>query len=186
MKKIVYAILATLSGLVLIFSYRTSLDVVTPTATDPASSTTTGSTAGSGSSTSGSGASGTASSGTTSSSAASGSTSSGSTSSSGTAPAASSSSGLTDGTYTGASTNTRYGPVQVQVTVTSGQIADVQVIDYPSSNGRDKQINQSAIPRLVSETVQAQSAHIDMVSGATYTSHGYITSLQSAIDQAHS
>ncbi len=176
MKKIVYAILATLSGLVLIFSYRTSLDVVTPTVADPASSATTGSGTGS-STTSGSGASGSTSSGTS---------SSGSTTSSGTSSAATTSSGLTDGTYTGESTNTRYGPVQVQVTVTSGQIADVQVIDYPSSNGRDKQINQSAIPRLVSETVQAQSAQIDMVSGATYTSHGYITSLQSAIDQAQS
>lgn len=176
MKKIVYAILATLSGLVLIFSYRTSLDVVTPTVADPASSATTGSGTGSGT-TAGSGASGSTSSGTS---------SSGSTTSSGTSSAATTSSGLTDGTYTGASTNTRYGPVQVQVTVTSGRIADVQVIDYPSSNGRDKQINQSAIPRLISETVQAQSAQIDMVSGATYTSHGYITSLQSAIDQAQS
>jgi len=174
MKKIVYAILTTLSGLVLIFSYRTSLEVVTPTVADPTTSTTTGTGSGT---TSGSGTSGSTSSGTT---------SSGSTSSSGTGSAATSTSGLTDGTYTGASTTTRYGPVQVQVTVTSGQIADVQVINYPNSNGRDKQINQSAIPRLVSETVQAQSAKIDMVSGATYTSHGYITSLQSAIDQAQS
>jgi uncharacterized protein with FMN-binding domain len=76
--------------------------------------------------------------------------------------------------------------VQVQVTVAGGQISDVQVVDYPDGNGRDRQINQNAIPQLVSETVRAQSAQIDMVSGATYTSRGYVTSLQSALDQAQS
>lgn len=62
----------------------------------------------------------------------------------------------------------------------------MQVVDYPDGNGRDRQINQNAIPQLVSETVRAQSAQIDMVSGATYTSRGYVTSLQSALDQAQS
>ena len=76
--------------------------------------------------------------------------------------------------------------MQVQVTVAGGQISDVQVVDYPDGNGRDRQINQNAIPQLVSETVRAQSAQIDMVSGATYTSRGYVTSLQSALDQAQS
>lgn len=92
---------------------------------------------------------------------------------------------MTDGTYTGGAANTRYGPVQVQITVSGGVIADVQVIDYPHSDRRDQEINQRALPVLVSETTQAQSSQIDMVSGATYTSKGYIASLQSAIDEAN-
>ena len=56
--------------------------------------------------------------------------------------------------------------------------------EYPNGNGRDQQINSYALPQLVSETLSAQSASIDMVSGATYTSQGYLQSLQSAIDQA--
>lgn len=80
--------------------------------------------------------------------------------------------------------NTRYGPVQVAITVSGGAVSDVQVVDYPSSNPRDRQINERAIPELVSETISAQSAEIDMVSGATYTSDGYIRSLQSALDEA--
>lgn len=58
------------------------------------------------------------------------------------------------------------------------------MIAYPDSNGRDRQINSSAIPQLVTETISAQSAQIHMVSGATYTSNGYAQSLQSALDQA--
>ncbi len=80
--------------------------------------------------------------------------------------------------------NTRFGPVQVQITVSGGAITDVQVPQYPSESGRDQQINSRALPVLVKETVQAQSAEVDMVSGATYTSTGYRTSLQSALDQA--
>ncbi|MBB2975193.1 uncharacterized protein with FMN-binding domain [Microbacterium endophyticum] len=188
MKKIIYGLLATLSGLVLLFSYRTSLDVVAPAAamessTDASSSTSdstssSGSTSGSGSdssSTSGSGSD-------SSSSSTSGSTSSQPQSS---APAATTS-GLVDGTYTGDSTSTRYGPVQVQITVSGGVVTDVQAVDYPNGNGKDRQINSYAIPRLVSETIDAQSAQINMVSGATYTSQGYKTSLQSALDQAQS
>lgn len=149
MKKIIYAILATISGLVLVFSYRTSLDVVEPIAVaEPAAaSDTTAATPPTPTPT----------------------------------PTAA---GPLDGTYTGAAANTRYGPMQVQITVSGGQIADVQVIDYPNSNSKDRQINERAIPVLVSETTQAQSSQIDMVSGATYTSEGYIASLQSAIDQA--
>mgnify|MGYP000630881574 CR=1 FL=1 len=60
----------------------------------------------------------------------------------------------------------------------------VQAVDYPDGNGRDRQINARAIPILVSETLDAQSAEIDFVSGATYTSDGYQQSLQSALDEA--
>jgi uncharacterized protein with FMN-binding domain len=87
-------------------------------------------------------------------------------------------------TVTGDSTDTRWGPVQVQVTVANGTITDVNVVDYPSGNGRDQQINSRALPILVKETLDAQSANIDMVSGATVTSEGYLGSLQSALDKA--
>ncbi|MDJ0392927.1 FMN-binding protein [Rhodococcus sp. G-MC3] len=81
--------------------------------------------------------------------------------------------------------STRFGPVQVQITVTDGAITDAAAIEYPTSNGRDQQINARAVPVLEQETVAAGTADIDMVSGATYTSEGYVKSLQSAIDQAH-
>jgi len=74
--------------------------------------------------------------------------------------------------------------VQVQVTIAGGSITDVSVVDYPSENGKDQEINARALPVLVQETLDAQSSSIDMVSGATYTSEGYLQSLQSALDQA--
>jgi uncharacterized protein with FMN-binding domain len=58
------------------------------------------------------------------------------------------------------------------------------VVQYPDGNGRDREINDDALPVLVQETISAQSADVDMVSGATVTSTGYVQSLQSALDQA--
>jgi uncharacterized protein with FMN-binding domain len=81
--------------------------------------------------------------------------------------------------------DTPYGPVQVQITVSGGSITQVNVPQYPNGSGRDQEINSFALPQLISETTSAQSANINMVSGATFTSQGYIQSLQSAIDQAH-
>ena len=72
----------------------------------------------------------------------------------------------------------------MEITVSDGTITDVSVVDYPNNNGKDKQINARALPVLVQETLDAQSAGIDMVSGATVTSNGYVESLQSALDQA--
>jgi uncharacterized protein with FMN-binding domain len=60
----------------------------------------------------------------------------------------------------------------------------VDVVRYPSGNGRDQEINSYALPVLVQETLRAQNAHIDMVSGATVTSGGYLRSLQAALDRA--
>ena len=71
-----------------------------------------------------------------------------------------------------------------ELTVTGGTISKVTVLQYPSGNGRDQEINDYALPILTQETVDAQSAQIDMVSGATVTSNGYLESLQSALDQA--
>jgi uncharacterized protein with FMN-binding domain len=88
-------------------------------------------------------------------------------------------------TTTGQVAQTRWGPVQVQITTdASGTITDVEVVQYPSGNREDEQINSYALPQLVQATLDAQSADIDMVSGATVTSEGYLRSLQSALDQA--
>ncbi len=75
--------------------------------------------------------------------------------------------------------------MQVQIRVSGGKITDAGVVQVPQGNSRDLEINSYAVPVLNSEVVQAQSAQIDMVSGATVTSDGYLQSLQSAIDSAH-
>jgi uncharacterized protein with FMN-binding domain len=100
--------------------------------------------------------------------------------------AAKNASGLTNGTYTGDSIATRWGPVQVAVTIAAGKITDVKAIDVPMDRGKSVQINTRATPILRSEALTAQSSSIANVSGATYTSNGYADSLQSAIDQARS
>ena len=88
------------------------------------------------------------------------------------------------GTVTGPVAQTRWGPVQVQVTVSGGKLTDVSVLQSPNGNPRDQQINAYALPILVQETLDARSANIDMVSGATVTSDGYRQSLQGALDEA--
>ena len=102
---------------------------------------------------------------------------------SGSSDSGSTSSG-TASTVTGAVASTRWGPVQVSITVADGKITAVDVPQYPTGKGKDRQINASALPILTKETLSAQSANIDMVSGATVTSEGYVQSLQSALDQA--
>ncbi|MES4891557.1 FMN-binding protein [Streptomyces sp. NPDC096012] len=87
-------------------------------------------------------------------------------------------------TATGDTVETRWGPVRVRVTVKDGRLTDVTAVDYPQDNPRDQEINSYALPQLRREALAAQSAHIDMVSGATYTSTGYRQSLQSALDSA--
>jgi uncharacterized protein with FMN-binding domain len=156
-RKIVVALMGTVSGLIMLFSYHTSLGG-TGTLAVPAStgaSTTTSSSAG------------------------------GSSSSSGNSAGSSSSAGGSATTVTGDTAQTRWGPVQVQITVTGGKITDVTPVQYPNGNGRDQEINSYALPVLAQEALAAQSANIDHVSGATVTSDGYVQSLQSAIDQAN-
>jgi uncharacterized protein with FMN-binding domain len=101
-------------------------------------------------------------------------------------PAPSGSAGAVTGTrtVTGDSVQTRWGPVQVRITLKSGRLTEVTAVVYPTENPRDQEINSFALPRLRSEALQAQSADIDTVSGATYTSDGYRQSLQSALDSA--
>ena len=89
------------------------------------------------------------------------------------------------GTFTGGTAQTAYGPVQVQIVVQNNTITSANAIRYPTGNSHDVAIAQYAVPVLNREAVQAQSAQISMVSGATYTSSGYIQSLQSALSAAH-
>ena len=88
------------------------------------------------------------------------------------------------GTFTGAAGNTRYGPVQVQITVVNNVITGATALTYPTGSFRDQQINQQAIPYLIQETLAAQSANIQGVGGASYTSQGWVDSLQSALTKA--
>ena len=87
-------------------------------------------------------------------------------------------------TVTGSVAQTQWGPVQVQLTLQDRTITRVSVLQYPNGNQTDEQINAYALPILVDETTAAQGSGIDMVSGATVTSNGYLQSLQSALDQA--
>ena len=99
----------------------------------------------------------------------------------GSAPKAGSGNTVVNGTVA----QTRWGPVQVQVTIAGGRITDVKTLQQPNGNFRDQEINSYAVPQLRQEVLSAQSANIDTVSGATVTSDGYISSLQAALDAAH-
>ena len=144
MNRIVVATGTTLTGLVLLLSYGTSIARL-----DASSTATVGTTGGAAP-----------------------------------AVAAARTTATTTATYDGAAAPTQYGNVQVRITVTGGKVTAAEAIDHPSSNGRDQQISSYAIPVLNQEAVAAGSANISMVSGATYTSGGYVQSLQSALDQA--
>ena len=85
---------------------------------------------------------------------------------------------------TGAVDNTPYGPMQVQITVAGKKITKAVAVQQTSDGTISQQIDGMAIPQLNQETLTAQSANINAVSGASYTSAGYKQSLQSAIDQA--
>lgn len=87
-------------------------------------------------------------------------------------------------TVTGQSVSTRYGDVQVQVTVSGGRLTQVRVTKAPNDERRSVDISDYAVPLLDGQALAAQSARIDGVSGASYTSAGYERSLQSALDQA--
>lgn len=91
-----------------------------------------------------------------------------------------------DGQYTGTVADAYYGNVQVQATVQSGKIVDVQFLDYPNSHGTSIEINSIAMPYLKSEAIQAQNANVNVVSGATQTSEAFIQSLSAALQQATS
>jgi uncharacterized protein with FMN-binding domain len=91
---------------------------------------------------------------------------------------------LANGTVTGPVVQTRFGPVQVQVTIAGGKITNVASLQLPSDRQRSAEISGIVGPMLQSEALAAQSAQIDLISGATYTSDAYAQSLQAALDQA--
>lgn len=153
MRRIVLALMGTLSGLVLVFSYHTSTSSAASAGTATNTANGAGTTGGS----------------------------SGATTSAG----ASSGTSGTSGTFTGDAVQTRWGTVQVQITVKDGTVTKAEAVQYPQDNPRDQEINAYAVPALNQEVVQAQSAGIDTVSGATVTSDGYLQSLQSAFGKAH-
>ncbi len=94
------------------------------------------------------------------------------------------SSGPADGTYVGDSVRTQFGDVQVQVTFSAGSITDVSPMHLTDRDGRSVQISNRAAPLLRTEVLASQSAQVSVISGATYTSLGYLNSLQSALDAA--
>ncbi|WP_431976857.1 FMN-binding protein [Micromonospora haikouensis] len=161
MRRITVWLLSTVAALVLLFSYKTSTMGVGGESSAIAAGT--GGDAGTGSSTTGT-----------------------DTGTSGTdAGTGTGSSGTGSGRYDGSVAQTRWGPVQVRITVSGGKITDVTALQVPDGNHRDQQINDYAVPILRQSALAAQSADIDTVSGATVTSDGYRESLQAAIDAAH-
>src|SRR4051812_31857259 len=186
MRRIVTTLLSTITAVVLLFSYHTSTDsgslsVVASSAGGSASGSTPETTPTPSATPTAPSGSGPGDDGTTGDDGAAAATPT-PTATASAAPKAQSSATKT---YTGDAVDTRWGPVQVQITVTSGKVTDSQAVVYPNGNGRDVEINSYALPVLSQEAVQQQSAQIDTVSGATVTSDGYVQSLQSALDQAH-
>ena len=89
-----------------------------------------------------------------------------------------------DGTWTGTPARTQYGTVQVQVTIAGGRITAVKPLQLTGPDRRAVQISNEAAPLLLREVLAAQSANVSSIGGATYTSDGYLRSLQSALSQA--
>ena len=174
MRRVILAICATAVGLVLLLSFKSH----TQSGPGPSPAAALGSPTPGSTGTAGTGASGD---GAGAASAAAAPAASGAKSGTGTSGTAKSGSTKT---VAGAAWPTIYGPVQVRVTVSGGKLTAVTATEYPTETPRDYQINSFAIPELNSEALAAGSAKIDSVSGATYTSGGYIGSLQSALDKA--
>ena len=165
MRRIVMWMMGTVAAVALLFSYRTSTSgplggsgtmAAAPRVVSTGSNDSTDSTGSNGSN--------------------------GSTGGSGAGPA---SAPLANAVVNGAVARTRWGPVQVQVQIASSRIVDVRVLQQPNGNRTDAEINSYALPQLREQVLQAQSANVDGVSGATVTSDGYRQSLQSALDTAH-
>lgn len=101
-----------------------------------------------------------------------------------TASGSSSTATYKNGTYTGSAVDATYGTVQVQVTTSGGKITKVTFLSQPGGRGESVQINANATPILTQEAIAAQSANVQTVSGATFTSNAFIQSLQSALTKA--
>lgn len=93
-------------------------------------------------------------------------------------------SGYNDGTFTGQSVDNPYGTVQISAVISNGKITDINFLKMPDNMGHSVMLSRESSPLLKQTTINAQSANIDFVSGATFTSESYQQSLQSALDQA--
>lgn len=177
MRRVILALVATTVGLVLLLSYKahtqgpvssalsgpdpgSALDAGSGATTDPTSAAAPGPTASPGTSAS---------------------AGSSSSSSSGTSSSARQSK---SGTFVGDPVSSQFSTIQVEVIVSGGKISDIKVLEDQDDEQRSAQIDGYATPILRSEALSAQSANIDVVSGATYTSQSYSQSLQSALDRA--
>jgi uncharacterized protein with FMN-binding domain len=176
MRRLLIALASTAAGLAALLSFKTHSSVAGTTAAAPVTGTQGGSASASASTSAGS--AGTAAGGGVAGSASP--APQGSTASSAATRGSTASSAATR-TVTGAVASTQYGPMQVQVTLLGTKITGVKVLQQTNLGSLSQQIDANAIPKLNSETLAAQSARIDAVSGASYTSAGYIKSLQSAL-----
>ncbi len=111
------------------------------------------------------------------------STSTGSTSSSGASGSAASTK-YKDGSYTGSVADAQWGYIQVKAVISGGKITDVQFLQYPNDRNRSIEINSYADPQLTQEAIQAQSAQVDVITGATDSSEAFMQSLGDALTQA--
>lgn len=93
-------------------------------------------------------------------------------------------SGFKDGSYTGSVEDAFYGYIQVKAIISGGMLADIEFLQYPNDNRTSRGINEEALPILKSEAISAQSAQVDMVSGASDSSPAFIRSLSNALGQA--
>lgn len=167
MKRVLLAVTATVLGVVALLSFKTHSQVSTAGAPLPSAGLSTSPSSTSPSST--------------------GASAPPNPSTSSTAPSSapkSASSSPVSAVFVGSAVQTQYGIVQVKVTVSGKRITDVSFAQLTAFDGRSQRINSDAAPILLQETIQAQSAHVDSVSGASYTSAGYVQSLQSALDKA--
>jgi uncharacterized protein with FMN-binding domain len=171
MRRVVLALLATAIGLFLLLSYKAHTPTTVSSAltspnpgTDTGSTPTAAPTAGSGSG--------------------SGTTSGSSTASTGSSSPTSGT--IHNGTFVGDAATSQFSTIQVEVTVSGGKITDITVVQDADDDQHSAEVDAFAIPTLRSEALSAQSANIDAVSGATYTSQSYTQSLQSALDKAAS
>ena len=158
MKRVIFSLVGTVAGLVALLSYKTEGQVATAASGLPSAGLPASTTTAPATDTP--------------------------TGSASTPSTASSGAATTSASYTGTAVRTRYGIVQVKVAVAGSKITNVSFVQLTAFDGRSEQINSNAAPILLQETLSAQSAKIDTVSGATYTSNGYEQSLQSALDQA--
>ncbi len=99
-------------------------------------------------------------------------------------PAKKSANGLSDGTFTGSTAYEPYGPIQIAIVVSGGKISDIKLLQMPQNDRTSYEINAYALPILAQETISAQSANIDSVSGASLTSPAYSETLRSALAKA--